>query len=141
MPGRNPLQAEVVEESPPLDEEAVARAAAPPPGPPAVVRAPTRGGTVVYQPLTELDPVTSRPSPPAPSNLPTAEELTARGGLPELKLELHVYSNKPAERFVFVNGSRYREGDTTREGAQVEEITRDGVVMNLRGNRFLLPRE
>jgi general secretion pathway protein B len=141
MPGRNPLQAEVVEESPPLDEEAIARAAAPPPGPPAVVRAPTRGGTVVYQPLTELDPVTSRPSSSAPSNLPTAEELTARGGLPELKLELHVYSNKPAERFVFVNGSRYREGDTTREGTQVEEITRDGVVMNLRGNRFLLPRE
>jgi general secretion pathway protein B len=141
LPGRNPLEAEVVEESPPLDDEAVARAAAPPPGPPAVVRAPTRGGTVVYQPLSELEPVTSRPSSAPASNLPTADELTARGGLPELKLELHVYSSKPPERFVFVNGSRYREGDTTREGAQVEEITRDGVVMNLRGNRFLLPRE
>lgn len=141
LPGRNPLEAEVVDDSPPLDEEAVARAAAPPAGPPAVVTAPTRGGTVVYQSLTDLDPVTSRSSSAPASNLPTADELTARGGLPELKLELHVYSNKPPERFVFVNGSRYREGDTTQEGAQVEEITRDGVVMNLRGNRFLLPRE
>lgn len=141
IPGRNPLEAEVVEDSPPFDEEAVALAAAPPPGPPAVVRTPTRGGTVVYQPLDDLDPVTARPSSAPTSNLPTADELTARGGLPELKLELHVYSNKPPERFVFVNGSRYREGDTTREGAQVEEITRDGVVMNLRGNRFLLPRD
>lgn len=141
MPGRNPLEAEVVEDSPPFDEEAVALAAAPPPGPPAVVGTPTRGGTVVYQSLDNLDPVTSRPSSAPTSNLPTADELTARGGLPELKLELHVYSNKPPERFVFVNGSRYREGDTTREGAQVEEITRDGVVMSLRGNRFLLPRD
>jgi general secretion pathway protein B len=141
MPGRNPLEAEVVEDSPPLDEEAVALAAAPPPGPPAVVGTPTRGGSVVYQSLDDLDPVTARPSSAPTSNLPTADELTARGGLPELKLELHVYSNKPPERFVFVNGSRYREGDTTREGAQVEEITRDGVVMNLQGNRFLLPRD
>jgi hypothetical protein len=141
LPGRNPLEAEVVADSPPLADEAVARAAAPPPGPPAVVQAPARGGSVVYQSLTELDPVTSRPSPAPPSNLPTADELTARGGLPELRLELHVYSNNPSERFAFVNGSRYREGDTTREGPQVEEITRDGVVMSLRGNRFLLPRD
>jgi len=141
MPGRNPLEREVVDDSPSPAEEMVAGAAAPPPGPPAVVKAPTRGGTVVYQSLTDLDPVTSRPSSPPPSNLPTAEELTARGGLPELKLELHVYSTKPAERFVFVNGSRYREGDTTQEGARVDEITRDGVVMSARGNRFLLPRD
>lgn len=141
LPGRNPLEAEVVGSSPALADEAVARAAAPPPGPPAVVRAPTGGGTVVYQSLDDLDPVTSRPSAAPPSNLPTADELTARGGLPELKLELHVYSSNPSERFAFVNGSRYREGDTTREGAQVEEITRDGVVMSLRGNRFLLPRD
>lgn len=141
LQGRNPLEAEVFDDSPPLEDEAIARAAAPPPGPPAVVPAPTRGGTVVYQSLDDMDPVTSRPSAAPPSNLPTADELTARGGLPELKLELHVYSNNPAERFVFVNGSRYREGDATREGAQVEEITREGVVMNLRGNRFLLPRD
>ena len=77
----------------------------------------------------------------APSTRPTADELTARGSLPELRLELHVWSNKPQERFVFVNGRRYREGETTAEGATLEEITRDGVVMSAGGNRFLLSRD
>jgi len=140
MPGRNPLQAEVVEESPPLDEEAVARAAAPPPGPPAVVRAPTRGGTVVYQPLTELDPVTSvrRRRRPATcdgggthgARRPARTEARAARVLEQARRALRVRQRQPLP-----------EGDTTREGTQVEEITRDGVVMNLRGNRFLLPRE
>ena len=33
------------------------------------------------------------------------------------------------------------EGDTTADGAKVEEITREGVIMNSGGNRFLLSRE
>jgi general secretion pathway protein B len=140
-PGRNPLELEVVDDVPAVASETVARAARPPPGPPAVARAPGGGGTVVYQSLQEAGAVSPRAPETPHGNLPTAEELTARGGLPELKLDLHVYSTKPSERFVFINGSRYREGDTTREGAQVEEISREGVVMSLRGNRFLLPRE
>lgn len=140
-PGRNPLENEVVDESVPPANEALAQAAMPPEGPPAVVQAPPRRGTVVYQSLPEADPVTSLPPPASHRNLPTADEMAARGGLPELRLELHVYSSRPAERLVFVNGQRYREGETTREGAVVEEITIDGVVMSLQGNRFLLPRE
>jgi hypothetical protein len=34
-----------------------------------------------------------------------------------------------------------REGDPTAEGATIEEITRDGVIMNSGGNRFLLSRD
>jgi general secretion pathway protein B len=67
--------------------------------------------------------------------------MTARGAVPEMRLELHVWSTKPQERFVFVNGRRYREGETTAEGAAVEEITPDGVIMNSGGNRFLLSRD
>jgi general secretion pathway protein B len=140
-PGRNPLESEVLDESPPPANESLAQAAMPPAGPPAVTQAPTRRGTVVYQSMPEADPVTSNPPPRPYSDLPTADEIMARGGLPELRLELHVYSAKPAERFVFVNGHRYREGDTTQEGAVVQEITRDGVVMSLHGSQFLLPRE
>jgi len=140
-PGRNPLELEIVDDAPPVASETVARAARPPAGPPAVARAPGGGGTVVYQSLEQAGAVSPRAPETPQRNLPTADELTARGGLPELKLELHVYSTKPPERFVFINGSRYREGDTTREGAQVEEISREGVVMSLRGNRFLLPRD
>jgi general secretion pathway protein B len=141
VPGRNPLESEVVDESAPPANEALAQAALPPPGPPAVVQSPRQRGTVVYQSMPETDPVGPVSRPPPQRDLPTADELTARGGMPELRLELHVYSNKPSERIVFVNGHRYGEGDTTQEGAVVQEITRDGVVMSLRGNRFLLPRE
>ena len=63
------------------------------------------------------------------------------GGVPELRLELHVFSNVPAERFAFINSRKYREGDTLQEGPRVDEITRDGVVLDFRGRRFLLPRD
>ena len=142
---RNPLEREVAGYTPGMEYEAAAGAAAPPPGPPAVVAEPRRGGTVVYESLPDAGTMTpagpARP-PGSPSrNMPTADEVAASSGLPELRLELHVYSTRPPERFVFINSAKYREGDTTPEGAAVEEITPEGVVMSARGNRFLLPRD
>jgi general secretion pathway protein B len=105
---------------------------------------PTRRGSVVYETVPDADPAAAYRAPTsrsATSALPTADEVMARGGLPALRLELHVYSTKPQERVVFINGQKYREGDTTQEGASVEEITREGVVMNLRGSRFLLSND
>jgi len=139
--GGNPLEREMASGVPGMDSEAAAAAAAPPPGPAAVQS--TRRGSVVYQELPEAGPMTDRQVAASAStntdNLPTADELAGRG-VPEMKLELHFYSNRPQERFVFVNGRRYREGDTTADGFQVVEITADGVVMSQGGNRFLLPR-
>lgn len=156
----NPLEEEVSDVA--LSEEYLAGASSTPSGPPAVVptgpagyqepggyRAPaapprTRG-SVVYQSMPEADPVTSpaRASVSAPptSGLPTADEVVAANGMPELKLELHVYSNRPADRFVFINSRKYHEGETLQEGATIESITPDGVVLSARGNRFLLPRD
>jgi len=142
---RNPLEEEVTGYSPGMEYEAAARAAAPPPGPPAVVATPHRGGTVVYESLPDGGTLTEagppRPAGSASRNMPTADDVAASSGLPELRLDLHVYSNRPQDRFVFINGAKYREGETTQEGAAVEEITSDGVVMSARGNRFLLPRD
>jgi general secretion pathway protein B len=76
------------------------------------------------------------------ATLPTLDELTASGtNLPELHLDIHVSSQNPAERFVFVNMRKYVEGDTLKEGPSVERITPEGVVLNQRGLRFLLPRQ
>ena len=61
--------------------------------------------------------------------------------LPDLHLDIHVYSATPAERFVFINMSRYRENATLDEGPKVQEITPDGVMLEHQGMRFLLPRE
>jgi general secretion pathway protein B len=138
---RNPLEDEVSGLAPAMEQEAALAAAALPPGPSAVT--PSRRGSVVYQSLPEagLAPAGEPAPAAAASNLPRADDMAARGALPELRLELHVWSTKPQERFVFVNGRRYREGDTTADGATVEEITREGVIMNSGGNRFLLSRE
>ncbi len=45
------------------------------------------------------------------------------------------------ERFVFVNMRKYLEGETLKEGPSVERITAEGVILNQRGLRFLLPRQ
>lgn len=74
--------------------------------------------------------------------LPTASSLTASGtSLPEMRLDIHVYSNNPAERFVFVNMRKYLEGQVLNEGPTVERITPDGAILNNQGLRFLLPRQ
>ena len=74
--------------------------------------------------------------------LPTPMDLAASGkAVPELHLDIHVYSEKPADRFVFVNMHKYIEGQALNEGPTVERITTDGVVLNHRGLRFLLPRQ
>jgi general secretion pathway protein B len=74
--------------------------------------------------------------------LPTISDIAAGGtSLPELHLDIHVHSQNAAERFVFVNMRKYVEGETLREGPVVERITPEGVVLNQRGLRFLLPRQ
>jgi general secretion pathway protein B len=74
--------------------------------------------------------------------LPTPIDLAASGTtLPELHLDIHVYSATPAERFVFVNMRKYTEGQALTEGPTLERITAEGAVLNHRGLRYLLPRQ
>ena len=75
--------------------------------------------------------------------LPTIHELRANGTvvLPDLHLDIHVYSDVPEDRFVFINMSKHREASQLAEGPVVEEITPEGVVLEYRGTAFLLPRE
>ena len=75
--------------------------------------------------------------------LPSFNDIRARGTvqLPDMHLDIHVFSGEAADRFVFVNMSKYREGTTLAEGPLVREITPDGVVLEYGGNLFLLPRE
>ena len=94
-------------------------------------------------------PATHRPEPSlaAPVEqdevLPTISELNLTGpdALPELHLDVHVYATIPADRFVYINNRKYREGTRLQEGPTLERIRRDGVVLNSQGTRFLLPRE
>jgi general secretion pathway protein B len=73
----------------------------------------------------------------------TIDELRLDGSLQvaELHLDLHVYSEAPSERFVFINTIKYREQSKLAEGPVVMEITTTGVILNYQGQTFLLPRE
>jgi len=76
------------------------------------------------------------------AELPTADALVANGTpLPNMRLDIHVYSNKPSERFVFINMHRYSEGQRLSEGLVLERITPEGAILNSQGTRFVLPRQ
>lgn len=73
----------------------------------------------------------------------TFESLRADGTLtlPDLHLDVHVYSEQRDQRFVFINTKKYRENETLAEGPVVTRIAPEGVVLEYRGTVFLLPRE
>jgi general secretion pathway protein B len=72
-------------------------------------------------------------------SIPSRDEVIARGTqLPDLRLDLHVYAPNPAERFVFINMRKLREGEALPEGVRVEEITPGGAELSYRGKRFSL---
>jgi general secretion pathway protein B len=66
-------------------------------------------------------------------------DASERASLPPLKLSMHVYAQEPAKRFAIIDGQRVTEGSSI--GASVvEQIRRDGVVLNINGRRILIPR-
>ena len=72
-------------------------------------------------------------------SLPSRDDVLAQGAqLPDLRLDLHVFAAKPADRFVFINMRKLREGESLPEGVRVETITLHGVELSYRGRRFTL---
>lgn len=122
--------------------------------------APTGPGSVTYLPADGYgEDATLPPGAPDPTLLPEATPPPSAGvsysatpgvedaatvqsqtGLPPLTVDLHVFTDDPAKRAVFINGRRYTQGATITEGPKVEQITREGAVLSYRGRRFLLPR-
>lgn len=74
---------------------------------------------------------------------PTYATLVANGSLQgtDLHVDIHVYSDVAADRFVFINMNKYREGQQLVDGPRVIAITPDGVILQQDTHRFLLPRE
>ena len=71
--------------------------------------------------------------------LPSAASLEAEGlAVPKLELQLVAFYDSPAERYVFINNARYKEGATLAEGPKVVSITTNGAVMSYLGREFML---
>ena len=71
--------------------------------------------------------------------LPRYQDLASAGvALPALRLNLHVHDPVPGNRFVLLNGTRVREGETLPDGLKVLQIVPSGVALEWRGTQFFL---
>lgn len=87
-------------------------------------------------------PVAPDSVPQLEINRPVAEQQLAasfRSRIPSRNISVHVYSDNPAERFVFINSRKMAEGERTSEELMVEEIHPDGIVFSFEGKRFFKP--
>jgi len=105
-----------------------------------------RIATAAEEPRETVRPVVISQDPsaiPSADLYPSIQEYRASGttNLPELHLDIHVYSPEPKDRFVFINMTKLHEGSKLDEGPLVTEITPTGVVLEYQGQHFLLPRD
>jgi general secretion pathway protein B len=75
------------------------------------------------------------------SGVPLYQQAAATTQLPQLRLDLHAYAARPADRWVIINMRKLHEGDSTPDGVHVESIIPEGAVLSYQGTRFLLPRD
>jgi len=81
-------------------------------------------------PRTDRRAVTVAPGGPAGGEL---KALAAR-----ISLQVLSWAPDPKDRFVFLNGRRYAEGQVVDDKLLVERITESGVVLSYRGERVTL---
>jgi general secretion pathway protein B len=97
-----------------------------------------------YAPAVSAATQPSRTRPASSGGgLPTRDDVVTSGGpqIPAMRLDLHVYAQNAAERFVFLNMRKLREGESLPDGTRVESITPTGAVVSYRGTRFTLQSE
>ena len=140
-----PPPAPVVDAPPSREVRPLADVAAPEPQSVPMRDAPEAPDPMLLPPAPAQQVTYAEPPPPAAgsSGPPRLDTLPAQAtaGLPALNLDLHIYASDPTQRAAFINGRRYREGDSLPEGVEVRAITPEGVVLQYRGQRFLLPRQ
>ena len=91
------------------------------------------------QPAASVAPAAA---PAASSDVPYWDDLPLeyRSGFVLPHIDVHVYSDDPARRFILVDLQKYREGEALENGAVVEVINVDSIQLNYQGTRFLMER-
>ncbi|GEM_PF-2966578 len=59
--------------------------------------------------------------------------------LADMKISVHMYSKTPAKRFVYINSTRYSENSLISDGIFLDEITENGIILNVNGTRYRMP--
>lgn len=92
--------------------------------------------------------VEKTPEPSAPRNEKAGDgilyldEMPAefRRDVPELDINVHVYSERPEERFIMVSMKKYLSGQEIAAGMVLQEIEADAILVEYRGKRFRISR-
>ena len=139
-PSRTPAQQAAPSRLPAQDESLSAAAASSAAGPG------ERSAQLASPELTPPVRLTNLPDDAVASEssgaLPSIAMIAAEGvAVPTLHLELHAYSAQPRDRFVFINGRKYVEGDRLAEGPVLVSIAPTGAVLSHAGRRFMLVQE
>lgn len=113
---------------------------------PPVVQAPAAVVQQAAPPAVAAQPVARAAAPAAvpagSSGVPYWDDLPLeyRSGLVLPHIDVHVYDDDPARRFILVELQKYREGGALESGAVVEKINKDNIQLYYQGTRFLMER-
>jgi hypothetical protein len=90
-------------------------------------------------PLLLVAEETKQADPPQ-DPIPSRHELPwdIRQGLPEIKLTVWHYDEKPELRWAKINGEHLAEGQVSEGGVEVERISVEGVICRFQGQSFLV---
>lgn len=87
-------------------------------------------------PIAEAVPELQPELPPRWQDLPLEE----RTGLPAPRIDVHVFDREPERRFVLIDLRKYQVGDTLSEGATLDAIIADGIVLSYGGRKYRVDR-
>lgn len=75
-------------------------------------------------------------------NVPFLWELPAASAarMRAMSVTIHVYTRDQSGHILFINDRKYHQGERTPEGARIEAIVEQGVVMSYQGQYFKLSR-
>jgi len=127
---------------PPVETNGKPIAVKPGAGPPPAIAVATAPPPIESASATPSETASAEPTPDtAEPDLPTLATLdsAARAALPPLQLSMHVWNPDASRRFAIIDGQRLGEGGKLA-GAVVAQIRRDGVVLEIDGRQYLLPR-
>ena len=139
IPAEPPRPAAALTTPAPAPAKPTAPAASAPAAPSRTATSTSPSATTPAKPAADKSVARAVPDTrPTPSNPKVAPAAPPRADGQKFKLEVLSYSDVPAQRLVFINGRRYREGDTIDGATKVEEIREDGVILSDNGQRFTL---
>lgn len=89
-----------------------------------------------------VEPTATSPGSDSGTKLPEWDELplSFRSGFTLPHIDVHVYAEEPARRFVLIDLKKYREGETLDSGAVLEKIAPGSIQLFYQGTRFRVDR-